>query len=172
MAETRNASYARNLRASYARYLIKAVDNPNGDYDYNPVLDDPHSPCNPRGLTHGMLDGYKIAKCKCPPCADASRQAKNREIDNKITNHKASHQARITVFLTRALPEVAGSDAAEGAAAVMSTCRVTDRYRAVLAYDHTEVRKALRRWGAPDLLSLDDDTLTDLVTSLISELSS
>lgn len=170
MAETRNAPYARNQRALYRKHLVKAANNPVLDYDYNPALDDPSDPRNPRGWTHGMIEGYRVAGCKCPQCKEIYREVTDQEIANRVANRVANHRALLTVLLAQELPDTTAEQATEGAAVVVATHRVTDRFRAILTYDPVKVRKQLRQWGAPGLLALGDDALTDLVTTMIERL--
>lgn len=156
------------LRATYRRHRIR-----KGDKWYNPVLDDPDHPDNPKHWTHGTPQGYFDAGCTaCEPCAAAGRAENERREQARIDKRLDTHRTQVTQTLTAAFPDLDAEEIGRGAQLVIDTHRVRSRFRAVMAYDPLPVQLALNKWHADAGRHVDDEILAEIATRIITELAS
>lgn len=155
------------LRASYRRHLI---EGPNGG-PYNPVLDDPNHPDNPKHWVHGDPQGYLVAGCTdCDPCSAAGREHNQKSTQKRVDKKLDSDRARIAATLTSTFLDLEPEDVQHGAELVIATHRVRNHYKALIDYDVVPVQLALSKWHTDARRHVDDEVLADIAAALVKVL--
>lgn len=156
------------VRTAYREHRIR-----QGDKWYNPVLDDPNHPDNPKHWTHGTPQGYFEAGCTaCERCAAVGRAENERRAQTRIDKRLDTNRAQVARTLTEVFPDLDAEDITRGAGRVIDTHRIRSTFRAVIAYDPVPVQLALSKWHSDASRHVDDEILAEIAARLVVELSS
>lgn len=166
--QSRDTASRQKTRAAYRQHRIR-----KGDKWYNPVLDDPNHPDNPKHWTHGTPQGYFEAGCTaCEPCAAAGRAENERRTQARIDKRLDADRARLAKTLTAAFLDLEPEEIGRGVQLVIDTHRVRDAFRAVIVYDVLPVQLALNKWITDSGRNVDDEILSEIAARVIAELCS